>query len=63
MDDMRQSMGQELSERYTAQQKGTAKMVNDFDKMRKELAKVCCMVTHLQSNQCKHVMTRTILVL
>ncbi|GFO27236.1 centrosomal protein of 290 kda-like, partial [Plakobranchus ocellatus] len=39
MEEMRQSMGQELSERYTAQQKGTAKMVNDFDKMRKELAK------------------------
>ncbi|GFR72659.1 centrosomal protein of 290 kDa [Elysia marginata] len=39
MEDMRQTMGLELSERYTAQQKGTAKMVNDFDKMRKELAK------------------------
>ncbi|RUS86098.1 hypothetical protein EGW08_006118, partial [Elysia chlorotica] len=39
LEGVRQSMGQELSERYTAQQKGTAKMVNDFDKMRKELAK------------------------
>lgn len=40
MEEMRQSMGQELSERYTAQQKGTAKMITDFDKMRKELGKV-----------------------
>ncbi|KAH9503689.1 hypothetical protein Btru_067161 [Bulinus truncatus] len=39
LEELRQTMGLELSERYTAQQKGTAKMVNDFDKMRKELAK------------------------
>ncbi|CAL1542937.1 unnamed protein product [Lymnaea stagnalis] len=39
MEEMRQAMGLELSDRYTAQQKGTAKMVTDFDKMRKELAK------------------------
>ncbi|XP_055888045.1 centrosomal protein of 290 kDa-like [Biomphalaria glabrata] len=39
LEELRQTMGLELSERYTAQQKGTAKMVNDFDKLRKELAK------------------------
>ena len=40
MDDLRQQMGATLSERYTSQQKGTAKMMNDYEQMRKELAKV-----------------------
>uniref|UniRef100_A0A0B7A909 Uncharacterized protein n=1 Tax=Arion vulgaris TaxID=1028688 RepID=A0A0B7A909_9EUPU len=39
LEEMRQQYGQELSERYTAQQEGTAKMAVDFDQMRKELAK------------------------
>ena len=40
MDDLRQQMGATLSERYTSQQKGTAKMMNDYEQMRKELGKV-----------------------
>ena len=41
MEDLRQKMGSTLSERYTSQQKGTAKMMNDYEKMRKDLMKVC----------------------
>jgi hypothetical protein len=40
MEDLRQQMGATLSERYTSQQKGTAKMMNDYEQMRKDLAKV-----------------------
>ncbi|XP_059169831.1 centrosomal protein of 290 kDa-like [Physella acuta] len=39
LEELRQTMGLELSDRYTAQQKSTAKLVADFDKMRKDLAK------------------------
>ncbi|BFZ24638.1 hypothetical protein BsWGS_27677 [Bradybaena similaris] len=39
LDEIQGKFGLELSERYTAQQKGTAKMVSDFDNMRKELIK------------------------
>ena len=34
-------MGATLSERYTTTQKGTAKMMTDYEKMRKDLMKVC----------------------
>ena len=40
MEELRQHMGATLSERYTSQQKGTAKMMNDYEQMRKDLAKV-----------------------
>ena len=33
-------MGATLSERYTSQQKGTVKMMTDYEKMRKDLMKV-----------------------
>lgn len=33
-------MGATLSERYTSTQKGTAKMMTDYEKMRKDLIKV-----------------------
>lgn len=33
-------MGATLSERYTSTQKGTAKMMTDYEKMRKDLMKV-----------------------
>ncbi|XP_070190390.1 centrosomal protein of 290 kDa-like [Littorina saxatilis] len=39
MGELRQQVGATLSERYTSQQKGTAKMMNDYEQMRKELAK------------------------
>ncbi|KAK7503000.1 hypothetical protein BaRGS_00005626, partial [Batillaria attramentaria] len=39
LEELRQHMGATLSERYTSQQKGTAKMMNDHENMRKELAK------------------------
>jgi hypothetical protein len=32
-------MGATLSERYTSQQKGTVKMMTDYEKMRKDLYK------------------------
>ena len=41
MEDLRQKMGATLSERYTSTQKGTAKMMNDYEKMRKDLMRVC----------------------
>ena len=40
MEDLRQKMGATLSERYTSAQKGTAKMMNDYEKMRKDLMRV-----------------------
>ena len=40
MDELQKHMGATLSERYTSQQKGTAKMMNDFEQMRKDLARV-----------------------
>ncbi|KAL8608881.1 hypothetical protein ACOMHN_056045 [Nucella lapillus] len=39
LEELRQHMGATLSERYTSQQKGTAKMMNDYEQMRKDLAK------------------------
>ena len=47
MEDLRQKMGATLSERYTSQQKGTAKMMNDYEKMRKDLMRVSC--KHIQN--------------
>ena len=40
LEELRQRVGATLSERYTSQQKGTAKMMNDYEKMRKDLMKV-----------------------
>ncbi|WAR07060.1 CE290-like protein [Mya arenaria] len=37
LEELRQRVGSTLSERYTSQQKGTAKMMNDYEKMRKDL--------------------------
>ncbi|XP_071137463.1 centrosomal protein of 290 kDa-like isoform X1 [Mytilus edulis] len=39
LEDLRNKMGSTLSERYTSQQKGTAKMMTDYEKMRKDLMK------------------------
>ncbi|KAK3096658.1 hypothetical protein FSP39_002154 [Pinctada imbricata] len=39
LDDLRMKMGATLSERYTSTQKGTAKMMTDYEKMRKDLMK------------------------
>ena len=40
LEDLKLHMGGTLSERYTSQQKGTTKMMNDYEKMRKDLLKV-----------------------
>ena len=42
LEELRQKMGSSLSERYTSQQRGTAKIMSDHDKLRKELIKVRC---------------------
>ncbi|XP_071113169.1 centrosomal protein of 290 kDa-like [Haliotis cracherodii] len=39
LDELRETMGATLSDRYTSQQKGTARLMNDYEKMRKELMK------------------------
>ena len=41
LEQLRMKMGATLSERYTTTQKGTAKMMTDYEKMRKDLMKVC----------------------
>ena len=48
MEDLRQKIGASLSERYTSHQKGTAKMMNDYEKMRKDLMRVST-VEHIRS--------------
>lgn len=40
LEELRMKMGATLSERYTSTQKGTAKMMTDYEKMRKDLMKV-----------------------
>ena len=40
LEELRQKMGAQLSERYMSQQKGTAKMMSDYDKLRRDLLKV-----------------------
>ena len=47
LEELRQKMGSSLSERYTSQQRGTAKIMSDHDKLRKELIKVRC-VGHIE---------------
>ncbi|KAJ8314697.1 hypothetical protein KUTeg_006847 [Tegillarca granosa] len=39
LEELRHKMGASLSERYTSAQKGTAKMMNDYESMRKDLMK------------------------
>jgi len=41
LDELRQKVGASLSERYVSHQKGTAKVSADYEKVRKDLAKVC----------------------
>ena len=40
LEDMRHKVGSSLSERYTSSQKGTAKIMSDYEKQRKELIRV-----------------------
>ena len=40
MEEMRQTFGASLSDRYTTAQKGHQKMMTDYDKMRKDLLRV-----------------------
>jgi centrosomal protein CEP290 len=40
LDDLRQKFGAQLSQRYESTQKGTQKMMADYEKIRKELRKV-----------------------
>ena len=48
MEELRQHMGATLSERYTSQQRGTAKIMSEHEQMRKDLAKVSnsCVLEH-----------------
>lgn len=40
MEELRQQMGATLSDRYTSNQEGTAKLMNHYEQMRKDLTKV-----------------------
>ena len=40
LDELRQKMGSSLSDRYNMQQKGTAKIMSDHERLRQELIKV-----------------------
>ena len=41
LEELRQKVGASLSERYVSHQKGTAKVMADYEKLRKDLMKVC----------------------
>ena len=49
LEELRQKMGATLSDRYVSQQKGTAKVMADHEKLRKDLLKVSVM---LKKTQC-----------
>ena len=50
LEEVRQKMGAQLSERYVSQQKGTQKMMASYDSLRRDLMKVRGTATHIPSS-------------